>query len=573
MSYLVFARKYRPQLFSDIVAQEHVTKTLQNSIKNDRIGSGYLFCGPRGTGKTTTARILAKAINCVKGPSPTPCNECSNCIEITKGTSLDVLEIDAASNTGVDDIRLLRENVRYMPTSGKKRIYIIDEVHRLSGPAFDALLKTLEEPPPHVIFIFATTEPLKVPDTILSRTQRFDFKRVSVKEMTKNLIKIAQAERLKITETALSIIARKADGSVRDSLSLLDQIAAYATGSISDKEVVDALGLVDRKFLFDFITAIASEESTTALKLVKNIFESGVDPKDFVLELLEHLRILLILTNDKKSGILLNINPDELQQYLKQADYFSVGDILLLMKITTDLNRDLKDSGLDERLLLEMNAVKMAETEATVKFEEILNILRQGVTPVTDTSSDLFGDSEKKKNDTGTERVTFIRKDAKAGNDSKSVPSVYSRSINLPIFKAGWENFLTLLHQKRPMIASQLGMVEIREVKDNNVLLVYPSTGENSKLIVEKPNNINLINSLLREHFKANLSIRFDIDHTKEADNDRAKPKKNNNINIEKLIENSPRIRKLLEKVEGQIIGVKKINNTQKSTFKGEKNV
>ena len=184
MSYLVFARKYRPQQFEDIVGQQHVTRTLVNAITNNRVGSGYLFCGPRGTGKTSTARILARAVNCAAGPTPTPCGKCPACMEITGGNALDVLEIDAASNTGVDDVRTLRENVRYLPTHGRRRIYIIDEVHRLSGAAFDALLKTLEEPPAHVMFIFATTEPLKVPETILSRTQRFDFKRVSVVDLS-----------------------------------------------------------------------------------------------------------------------------------------------------------------------------------------------------------------------------------------------------------------------------------------------------------------------------------------------------------------------------------------------------
>ncbi|HKK20407.1 MAG TPA: DNA polymerase III subunit gamma/tau, partial [candidate division Zixibacteria bacterium] len=389
MSYLVFARKYRPQTFEDIVAQEHVTRTLQNSIKNDRTGSGYLFCGPRGTGKTTTARILAKAVNCVNGPTPVPCGECSACIEITKGSSLDVLEIDAASNTGVDDIRTLRENVRYLPTNGKKRIYIIDEVHRLSGPAFDALLKTLEEPPPHVMFIFATTEPTKVPETILSRTQRFDFKRVSVADLAGHLGNIAGKEKLSISEPALRMIARKADGSVRDSLSLMDQIAAYATGEITEKEVIEALGLVDRKFLFEFTTAIAGKQSRTSLQLIKQIFDGGIDPKDFVAELLEHLRTLLVLATDRGSGELLELGEEELKEYMSQTDYFSVGDIVRLMKMGGELNRDLKDSGLDERLLLEMTAVKMAEMESTVKFEEILSMMKQN--PSAAPSSDLFG--------------------------------------------------------------------------------------------------------------------------------------------------------------------------------------
>ncbi len=556
MSYLVFARKYRPQTFEDIVAQEHVTRTLQNSIKNDRTGSGYLFCGPRGTGKTTTARILAKAVNCINGPTPVPCGECSACIEITKGSSLDVLEIDAASNTGVDDIRTLRENVRYLPTNGKKRIYIIDEVHRLSGPAFDALLKTLEEPPPHVMFIFATTEPTKVPETILSRTQRFDFKRVSVADLAKHLGSIASKEKLHISESALRMISRKADGSVRDSLSLMDQIAAYATGEITEKEVIEALGLVDQKFLFDFTTAIAGKQSRTALELMKQIFDGGIDPKDFVAELLEHLRVLLVLATDKSAGELLELGEDEMKEYVAQVDYFSIGDIIRLMKMAGELNRDLKDSGLDERLLLEMTAVKMAEMEATIKFEEILSIMKQN--PGSISAGDLFGSPEKKKSDGPGDRITFVRRQSES-HSTDTAPPVFARAVNLPIIKSGWHDFLNVLRPKRPMLASQLGMVEVREMKDNLLVLVFPASGENSKLIVEKADNFALIVSAVREYFKANVGVRFEIDRDKALPDTLAEQNGSTGVDIVKLVENSPRIKKLLEKVDGQIIGVRKV--------------
>ena len=394
MSYIVLARKHRPQQFEDVVGQEHVTRTLRNAVRNDRIGSGYLFCGPRGTGKTTCARLLAKALNCANGPTPDPCGECPNCIEITKGSSLDVLEIDAASNTGVDDVRTLRENVRYLPTSGNKRIYIIDEVHRLSGAAFDALLKTLEEPPEHVLFIFATTEPMKVPETILSRTQRFDFKRVSTTDLIGNLKRIAEKEKLDIDDVAIGLLARKADGSVRDSLSLLDQIAAYAGGAIGEAEVIEALGLVDRQMLFDFTSGIASKENIKVLDLVRRVLEAGIDARDFVAEFLEHLRILLVLATDKSAGDLLNLNESELDEYRQQADFFSVGDVIRLMKMAADLNRDLKDSGLDERLLMEMTAVKMAEMESTVRFEDVLAMIGQNPGAG---EPDLFAGGQKKR--------------------------------------------------------------------------------------------------------------------------------------------------------------------------------
>ncbi len=553
----MLARKYRPQTIKDIVAQNHVTKTLLNSLKNDRIGSGYLFCGPRGTGKTTTARLLAKAINCINGPTPEPCGECPVCIEITKGASLDVLEIDAASNTGVDDMRKLRENVRHSPAGGKKLIYIIDEVHRLSGPAFDALLKTLEEPPSHAMFILATTEPFKVPDTILSRTQRFDFKRVSVNDLTDHLKRIAASEKLKVNEAALRIIARKADGSVRDSLSLLDQIAAYTTEGISEQEVIEALGLVDRRFLFDFTTAIASRESKKALKLIKQLFDSGVDPKDFVAELLEHFRALLILSTDKESGELLGFGEEELNEYSEQADYFSVGDVIRLMKTAADLNSDLKDSGLDGRLLLEMTAVKMAEMESTIKFQEVLDAIKQN--PAADAGTDLFGQTEKKKTEQPSEPVTLIRNQPESRHQDSSPPTTYSKSVNVPIIRSGWNGFLSILRQNRPMLASQLGLVEITEVKDNQILFVYPSSGENSKLIVSKPDNLNLITDALKEHYRANLSIRFDIDHSKKAPSLADEQNNGRAVDVNEL-KSSPRIQMLLDKVDGEIIGAKKLD-------------
>lgn len=556
MSYIVFARKYRPHNFSEVVAQEHVTRTLENSLKNNRIGSGYLFCGPRGTGKTTIARILAKAINCADESSTTPCDNCPSCKEIAKSVALDVLEIDAASNTGVDDMRTLRENVRYLPTSGKKRIYIIDEVHRLSGSAFDALLKTLEEPPPHVMFIFATTDPLKVPETILSRTQRFDFKRVSVKDLAGNLNMIAQKEKLTISEGALRLIARKADGSVRDSLSLLDQIAAFALGEVSEKEVIEALGLVDRILLFDFTRAIAANDNKKSLNMIKTVFDSGLDPSDFVSELLEHFRILLILATDETAGGLLDLEENELKDYVTQANFFSVGDIIRLMKIAADLSRDLKISGLDERLLLEMNAVKMAQIESTVTFEEILKLLKENPGAISNSEADLFQDREKKKISTLENPIKTIQKAATVV--PKADPASFTKNINLPIIESGWKNFLDSFHKRKPMLASQLGMVSISGVKDALITFIYPGSAKNSKLIVEKSDNLSIITNALKEHFKANLSIRFDIDQNKKTPADYPSDEEHRKLELKKLMENSPRIQKLLNRVEGQIVGVKK---------------
>lgn len=561
MSYQVFARKYRPQSFEDVVAQEHITKTLQNSISHDRLGSGYLFCGPRGTGKTTTARILAKAVNCEQGPTATPCNECATCKEITASSSLDVLEIDAASNTGVDDIRTLRENVRYLPTSGKKRIYIIDEVHRLSPSAFDALLKTLEEPPSHVLFIFATTEPLKVPETILSRTQRFDFKLVSTENLANHLKFISQSEKVTITENAVRMVARKANGSVRDSLSLLDQVVAYAGNLVNEETVAEALGLVDKSLLFEFTEAIAAKKKKEVLGLVKTVFDNGVDPRDFTIELLEHFRVLMILGTDKESASLLDLTDSEMTEYIKQVDYYSVGDMVRLMKIATDLNRDLKLSGLDERLLLELAAVKMAELEATITFEEVLTQLQSA--PQNTGDSDLFASTQKKKPEPTSERLT-LKRPLPEEKSAETVPQskpLQSRAINLPLILDGWKQFLTVFQQKKPMLAAQMGMVTVSSVKDNKLTLALPTSGETAKLILEKPDNINIITQALSEHYKAQVSITYVIDAAIQSPVIDVEKKQKKQLELRKKIEQSPRIKQLIEKVDGRIIGIKEVEN------------
>ncbi len=551
MSYLVFARKYRPQTFDEVVAQEHVTRTLRNALKNDRVASGYLFTGPRGTGKTSVARLLAKSMNCANGPTEIPCGQCPACLEISAGASLDVLEIDAASNTGVDDIRALRENVRYLPTSGKKRIFIIDEVHRLSGSAFDALLKTLEEPPEHVIFVMATTEPLKVPDTILSRTQRFDFRRVSVDQLAEHIRNIAHKEKMDFEDAALKLIARKADGSVRDSVSLLDQVAAFAGDKVSEQDVVNALGLVDRRFLFEFLEAIAASDRRKALTLTKSVFDGGIDVGDFVVELLEHLRCLIILKSGADAGELLELTPEELAEYQKQADFYEVGDLLRLVKVVTDLYDDLR-RGIDQRLLLETAAVKMAEMESTVRFEEILAFLKaqggNGPANGNDNDRDLFGKS-RKANDAPAQK-------AAPRPAAPNPPVTGTRIINMPSIQSGWDNFIAVLKKSSPMLASQIGMAELRAVKDNTLQMVFGPSGEASRQLVTKPESLKLIQQSLHDCYRSNLSVSFEIDEKKPEPE--AESKKQPKIDPQDLVDKSPRLKSLLAKVDGEIVGVKK---------------
>ena len=293
MSYLVLARKWRPQTFAEVIGQEHVTRTLTNAIAQGRIHHAFLFAGARGVGKTTAARILAKALCCEKGPTATPCNTCEICREITAGTSVDIQEIDGASNNSVDEVRQLRESVKYQPARARRKIFIIDEVHMLSQSAFNALLKTLEEPPPHVTFIFATTEPHKIPITILSRCQRYDFRLVPTPRLEQHLATIASAEKISIAPAALSMIAREAGGSVRDALSLLDQIIAYAgDAAIDEGRVAEVLGLADRGVLFALSDAVIARDARRALGILAGVYDRGADLGQLARAFAAHLRDL-----------------------------------------------------------------------------------------------------------------------------------------------------------------------------------------------------------------------------------------------------------------------------------------
>ena len=312
MSYLVLARKWRPQSFEDIAGQAHISRTLQNAIRANRIAHAYLFTGVRGVGKTTAARILAKALNCVNGPTPTPCNQCSQCQEITAGSSIDVLEIDGASNRGIDEIRQIIENVRYQPAKCRFKIYIIDEVHQVTKDAFNALLKTLEEPPPSVKFILATTEPHRLPETILSRCQRYDFRRIALREIVQRLGAIAQSEGLKITEGALLSLAREADGSMRDAQSLLEQVLASAgagessTAAVEVDEplLVDILGIGERQALYAISAAVIAGDGRTCVDHVAAAANQGRDLGRLSRDLVEHFRNLLVvrLADEKRAG-------------------------------------------------------------------------------------------------------------------------------------------------------------------------------------------------------------------------------------------------------------------------------
>ncbi|BCG45450.1 DNA polymerase III subunits gamma and tau [Citrifermentans bremense] len=374
MSYLVLARKWRPQTFSDLVGQEHVSQTLKNAIDGGRVAHAFLFSGARGVGKTSSARILAKALNCESGLTVEPCNTCSTCLEITEGNSVDVFEIDGASNTGVDDIRELRDNIKYLPSRSRYKIFIIDEVHMLTTNAFNALLKTLEEPPPHVKFIFATTEPHKVPITILSRCQRFDFKRIALPRIVSRLRYIVDQEGVQVSDEALAVVARKGDGSMRDSLSTLDQVLAFCGNQVADADVAALLGVVDRRLIMDGCRAVLSKEVRQALQIVAQVDSFGYSMRQFCRELIYLFRNIAIIKAVGEPGELLELSEAELGELRELSGTASGNDLQRHLTLLLKAEAEMAHASFP-RLVLEMALMKMATLAPAIAVQELLSRL------------------------------------------------------------------------------------------------------------------------------------------------------------------------------------------------------
>ncbi len=379
MSYQVIARKWRPQTFKDLVGQQHVTETLANAIRNDRVAHAYIFSGARGVGKTTAARILAKAMNCVKGPTPEPCGECDSCKEIAAGTSLDVIEIDAASNRGIDQIRELREMVRYAPAASRSKVVILDEAHMLTGEASNALLKTLEEPPDRVIFVMATTEPENLADTIRSRSQHFHFRALTFAEIAGRLEEIAKKENLKIAPGAMAVIARMAEGSLRDALSLLEQARAYCGDTIADKDVRELLGVVPDDALEELVGAISSGSADRALGLVHTFQKEGRNLQHFCREAIRHMRNLLIARVCGADSDLIAATVDQRPALAKAAAQFSEEDLTRFFQILLQTDDDLRRKP-DPRVHLEMGLLRLINAARLAPLEELLAELKDGGT-------------------------------------------------------------------------------------------------------------------------------------------------------------------------------------------------
>jgi DNA polymerase-3 subunit gamma/tau len=455
-SYEVLARKYRPQSFSELTGQEHVSRTLQNAIDSGRVAHAFLFTGARGVGKTSTARILAKTLNCEQGVTHEPCNVCPQCIEITKGTSTDVFEIDGASNNGVEDVRELRDSIKYLPSHSRYKIIIIDEVHMLSTNAFNALLKTLEEPPEHVKFIFATTEPHKLPITILSRCQRFDFKRVTVAKIILRLREIADKEQVVISDSALALVARKGDGSMRDSLTAFDQVLAFCDSSVSDEDVVTLIGAVDPRLLADISAAVFSGDTQGVLAGIKRVDMVGYNMRQFCQDLIEHFRYLLVIRSVKKPEEILDLADAELAELRQQAAGFSAQDIQRRLTLLIKADGEMAFASF-QRLILEMALLKAAILVPVVPINELIEKIKLLETGAVHTPSLPWNAG--KAAVSGEASPSRPEPQRPAAQPAAAAPQAPKPPVQKPKphgSHSDWERFVAFTVEKRPAMGSVL---------------------------------------------------------------------------------------------------------------------
>ena len=524
MAYTALYREWRPKNFEDVVGQEHITTTLKNQIQNDRIAHAYLFCGTRGTGKTSTAKVMAKALNCLNPVNGEPCNECEMCKKINEGLAIDVTELDAASNNGVDKIRDIIDDAKYPPQEARFKVYIMDEVHMLSMGAVNAFLKTLEEPPANVIFILATTDPQKLPITILSRCQRFDFKRISKSDISDRLRKIVGAQGVLADEKSLELISRVSDGAMRDALSILDQSIAMGDGSVNYDSVVGMLGLVTNEYLFNITSAIIERNIQKAMNIIEEVVYAGKDINLFIKDLTGHFRNLLMAKVTNNPEEVLDMYMENINLIKEQGSRIRVEEIMRDIRILQEAEGNAKISK-QARLYLELATIKMCKIEYDTSSEVILarinrleEVIKSGKIQVAQAQQGSNQDDEVSNVQKRVATQDVINKE-QAVTETPVIEVNTNATTSIGDIQRAWHDILEALKARRAMVI-YASLMTGRPVACNNgiVLIKYEEEYAFNKIRLEKPDNIKVINEVVSEVMRERLKVRFTVETKEEAE-------------------------------------------------------
>ncbi|GFN36742.1 DNA polymerase III subunit gamma/tau [Tepidimicrobium xylanilyticum] len=512
--YQALYRQYRPRTFDEVLGQKHITTTLKNQIKKQNIGHAYLFSGTKGTGKTSTAKIFSRAINCLNPIEGNPCNKCEICKGILDESIMDIIEMDAASNNSVDDIRELRDKVVYPPSRTKYKVYIIDEVHMLSKGAFNALLKTLEEPPKHLIFILATTEKERLPQTILSRCQRFDFRRITTKDIVANMKNICNQLNIFVEERALKLIARNSDGAMRDALSLLDQCISYKGEKLTYQDALDVLGIANTDLLFSIVEDVKDNNLHSLLFKIDDLIQQGKDVNQFIKDLILHFRNLLIVKTSKNAIDLLDLDEEVIDQFIQQSQDISLDFILKSLDILNKSENQAKWVT-QPRIILEMAMIKLVNLEDEMNLEERIKrleeIINTGQIEISKPVAAKTVEKPKKKLEQSQMEEETIEIEPIQPLDSKE-------ELSLETIKKEWKKVLTFVKEKNIRTHAFLIEGKVKSYKDGNLFIAYKDGYGIHKEAMERPNNKELVEKITSSYFNKDIRINFIMEDSFEEE-------------------------------------------------------